>query len=61
MFEDPVCAGGSGGEAHGDAVAGGFDFREVDVDFGYDAGHVDSLIVYKNQVVSNGIQRNGRQ
>jgi len=45
VFEDPVCAGERGGEAGGDAVAGGLDFWEVEVHFSYHAGHVDALII----------------
>jgi len=46
MFEDPICAGEGGGEARGDAVASCFDLWEVEVYFGYDAGHIDALVVW---------------
>ena len=45
MFEDPVRAGCGGAKTHRDAVAGGLHLGEVDVDFGYDTGHVDALVI----------------
>jgi hypothetical protein len=46
VLVDPVGAGGGAGEAGGDAVAGRVDaVFEVEVNFCYDAGHVDALEV----------------
>jgi len=45
VFPDPVCARGRSGEAGGNAVAGCLNLGELDIDFGYDAGHVDTLVV----------------
>lgn len=46
MLVDPVGAGCGTGETGGDAVAGAVDaVFGVEVDFCYDAGHVDALVV----------------
>lgn len=55
MFEDPVGAGGGGGQAGGDAVACGADaVFEVEINFGDDAGYVDALVVWFGELASGG-------
>jgi hypothetical protein len=47
MFEYPIVASKGCSETEGCAIAGGFNFGEVDIDFGDDAGNVDTLIIYR--------------
>jgi hypothetical protein len=45
MFEDPVRTCGGICEAFACTVASGFDSGKVDVNFGHNAGHVDTLVI----------------
>jgi hypothetical protein len=46
VFENPVGAGRGGGETGEDAVTGTFDAGEVDINFGYNAGHIYAFEIF---------------
>jgi hypothetical protein len=51
MFENPIIACGSRGEADGCAVAGGIDFGIINIDFSDDSGNIDTLVIYRQKLV----------